>query len=295
MTDHDLGSTIELRGVAKHYGGRTALEPLDLSIGTGVTGLLGPNGAGKSTLLRIAGTALAPSDGTVLVEGLDPADPDERHRIRRRLGYQPQEPRFYSSFTAFEFVDYVAVLKEIKGKDVRRDEVRRVLEQVGLADRMHTKIRKLSGGMRQRVALAQALLGRPSVLLLDEPTAGLDPEQRLRFRSIASQAAEDGTVLLSTHLTEDVVALCPRVVVLHEGTIRFDGTPDDLAAQATGRVWASDRPDPTAVVSWTTGAGRHRNLGEAPDGADLLEPRLDDAYLLLVGASGRTIPGARAA
>jgi len=283
--------TIELTGVTKEYPAalrrtqaRTALDRIDLTVGEGVTGLLGPNGAGKTTLLRIVGTALAPTSGSVRVGGLDPADPEERHRIRQRLGYQPQEPGFYPSFTAFDFVDYVAVLKEIGDRSARRDEVRRVLQKVGLSDRMHTKIRKLSGGMRQRVALAQALLGRPSVLLLDEPTSGLDPEQRLRFRQLASEAADGGTVLLSTHLTEDVTALCPRVVVMHEGAIRFDGSPDALAQQAAGRVWESAAPDPAAAVSWSTGAGRSRNLGDPPDGADLVEPSVDDAYLLLVGA-----------
>lgn len=284
--------TIELTGVSKRYGGRTAVASLDLTITEGVTGLLGPNGAGKSTLLRMAGTAIAPTEGSIRIEGLNPADPDERHRIRTRLGYQPQEPGFYNSFTAFDFVDYVAVLKELGGREARRDEVRRVLDKVGLTDRMHTKLRRLSGGMRQRVALAQALLGQPSVLLLDEPTAGLDPEQRLRFRQLATEVADGGTVLLSTHLTEDVVALCPRVIVLHEGALRFDGSPESLAQQAEGRVWESERADPAADVSWLTGSGRHRNLGDPPPAAELVPPSIDDAYLLLVGAAAAHAPQA---
>jgi ABC-2 type transport system ATP-binding protein len=148
---------------------------------------------------------------------------------------------------------------------------------------MDRKIKALSGGMRRRVALAQSLLGDPDMLVLDEPTAGLDPEQRLRFREIVSERSEDRTVILSTHQTEDVAAMCPRVVVMDEGRALFDGTPAELAGLAEGRVWLAGERAANAHLSWRTGDGRHRNIGDAPSGADIVEPSVEDGYLLLVG------------
>jgi ABC-2 type transport system ATP-binding protein len=276
-------TTLELSGVTKRFGGTRALDGVDLAAGPGITGLLGPNGAGKTTLLRIAATVLAADAGQVRLLGRDPARADERLEIRRRLGYLPQEPGYHRGFTAFEFVDYIAILKELTDRRARHAEVRRVLTEVGLGAVAHRKIRALSGGMRRRVALAQALLGRPDLLILDEPTAGLDPEQRLRFREVVSAATREHTVLLSTHQTEDVAALCQRVVVMHRGAIRFDGTTRALAELARGRVWLADDRPPAARLSWRTGDGRHRNIGDAPPGAELVEPTIEDAYLLLVG------------
>jgi ABC-2 type transport system ATP-binding protein len=276
-------STVELRGVAKRFGGTRALDGVDLAAGPGITGLLGPNGAGKTTLLRIAATVLAADAGRVRLLGRDPTQANERVQIRRRLGYLPQEPGYHRGFTAFEFVDYIAILKELTDRRARHAEVRRVLTEVGLGAVAHKKIRALSGGMRRRVALAQALLGRPDLLVLDEPTAGLDPEQRLRFREIVSAATREHTVLLSTHQTEDVAALCRRVVVMHRGAVLFDGTTRALAELARGKVWLADDRHPEARLSWRTGDGRHRNIGDAPAGAELVEPTIEDAYLLLVG------------
>jgi len=278
-----MTATVELAAVAKRYGGTRALDGIDLAAGAGITGLLGPNGAGKTTLLRIAATVLAPDAGRLRLLGLDPAQAGERVEIRRRLGYLPQEPGYHRGFTTFEFVDYIAILKELTDRRARHAEVRRVLAEVGLDAVARRKIRALSGGMRRRVALAQALLGRPDLLVLDEPTAGLDPEQRLRFRELISAAAQDHTVLLSTHQTEDVAALCQRVVVLHRSAVRFDGTTRALAELARGKVWLADARAPRARLSWRTGDGRHRNIGDAPPGAELVEPTIEDAYLLLVG------------
>jgi ABC-2 type transport system ATP-binding protein len=159
------------------------------------------------------------------------------------------------------------------------------LDVVGLAEVRHVRIRKLSGGMRRRLLIAQALLGRPELLVLDEPTVGLDPEQRLRFREMLSSVGPGATVLLSTHQTTDISALCQRVVVLGSGRCRFDGTPAELTSLAAGRVWTSDRRDPGSRVAWVTGEGRVRNVGDAPPGADLAEPGIEDAYLLIVGAT----------
>ncbi len=276
-------TTVELRGVQKTYGSTVALRDLDLAIGTGITGLLGPNGAGKTTLLRIVATVLAPDAGEVRLLGEDPARAEGRLAIRRRLGYFPQEPGYYLNLSSFAFVDYIAILKEMTDRTERQAEVRRVLELVGLADVMHKRIKTLSGGMRRRVIVAQSLLGDPALLVLDEPTAGLDPEQRLRFREMVSAIAERQTVLLSTHQTEDVAALCQRVVVMDGGQIHFDGSPTDMAGLARGRVWTSHDPDPSARLSWRTGDGSYRLIGDPPRKADLLEPTLEDAYLLLLG------------
>jgi ABC-2 type transport system ATP-binding protein len=281
MTQH-----IELEQLTKRYGRSEALKGIDLSIGTGVVGLLGPNGAGKTTLLRILATSLPPTAGRIAVLGHDPSDAAGRLAIRRRLGYVPQEIGLYDLFTVVDFLDYIAILKEHADRRARRHEVRRVIDAVDLGDVASMRIRRLSGGMRRRVALAQSLLGTPDLLILDEPTVGLDPEQRLRFRHIVSTHAEQRCVVLSTHMTEDVEALCDRVIVMDEGTITFDGTAPELAGVAAGRVWIADRPDPSAAISWRSGDGRHRNVGEPPTGAELLAPTVQDGYLLLGGRIG---------
>lgn len=275
-------STVRLSAVGKRYGRTHALREVDLVLQPGVTGLLGPNGAGKTTLLRILATVLPPSQGRVRVLDLDPSDPAQRTDVRRRLGYLPQELGFPSGFTAFAFLDYLAVLKEWTDATRRHEEVRRVLELVGLADLSARKVKALSGGQRRRLALAQALLGDPALLVLDEPTTGLDPEQRASLRGVLAEAARSATVLLSTHQTEDVAALCERVVVLDAGRVCFNGTVQELVARAEGCVWLDDAPHPSAVSSWRTGTGRYRNLADhAPPGAALVEPSLEDAYLLL--------------
>jgi len=275
--------TVQVIGIEKSYFRTRALDGVSFDAGAGITGLLGPNGAGKTTLLRMMATVLAPDAGDLRLLGWDPGKADERLAIRRRLGYMPQEPGFHRNFTAFEFVDYVAILKEMVERKARHDEVRRVLALVGLEGVIGRKIKALSGGMRRRVALAQALLGDPDLLVLDEPTAGLDPEQRLRFREIVSERSTDRTVILSTHQTEDVAALCPHVVVMDEGRVLFGGTPRELAEVARGRVWLAAERAPGAHLSWRTGDGDHRNIGQAPGGANLVEPTVEDGYLLLVG------------
>ena len=272
--------------VTKSFGRTRAVAGIGLIAERGVTGLLGPNGAGKTTLLRCLATVLAPDAGTLRLLGRDPGAAAQRREIRRRLGYLPQEPGFQRGFTAFEFIDYIAILKEMANRRSRHDEVRRVIAEVGLETVSAKKIRKLSGGMRRRLALAQALLGSPELLILDEPTVGLDPEQRLRFRELIGRAGEGRTVILSTHQTEDVAALCGRVMIMSEGRVRYSGSPADLVGQAAGRVWLDERRDPRAAVAWRTGDGRYRNVGAAPPGAHLVEPSIEDAYLLLIGDRG---------
>jgi ABC-2 type transport system ATP-binding protein len=278
-------NTVELAGVGKRYGRTQALVDVDLAFDHGVTGLLGPNGAGKTTLLRIVATSIAADRGEVRLLG---RDPNRSHAdvtaVRRELGYLPQELGYPSDMTAFGFVEYVAVLKEWNDRGRRTREVRRVLDLVGLTDQATTRVSRLSGGQRRRVGLAQALLGDPQVLVLDEPTTGLDPAQRADLRRTLSTLGHHSTVLLSTHQTEDVAALCERVVVLAGGTVRFDGAVTDLVATATGRVWLADEPGGDALVSWRTGSGRHHVVGGTPPaGADPTEPTLEDAYLLMLG------------
>ncbi|MEI2697622.1 MAG: ATP-binding cassette domain-containing protein [Microthrixaceae bacterium] len=281
------GPTVEMSGITRSYRSQQVLQGLTLDLWPGVTGLLGPNGAGKTTLLRMLATVLAPDGGELRLLGRDLGRGDQRIEVRRRLGYVPQEPGFHQDFSAFDFVDYVAILKEMTDSAQRHAEVRRVLQVVGLDDVRHRKLRRLSGGMRRRVAIAQALLGRPELLVLDEPTVGLDPEQRLRFREMLAEVGPAATVVLSTHQTGDVAALCGRVVVLHDGAIRFDGTPAELAATAAGQVWLSDRRDPHARIAWNTAEGEVRNVGAAPEGAQLIEPTIEDGYLLLVGSGAQ--------
>jgi ABC-2 type transport system ATP-binding protein len=274
--------TVSASGLSLHYGRTRALDGVELRLTPGVTGLLGPNGAGKTTLLRVLATAVPADRGSFTVLGHDPGTARGRQEVRRHLGYLPQTPGFHPGFTAFEFVDYVAILKELTDRRARHREVRRVLEEVGLGEVRGRRIRKLSGGMRQRVALAAALVGDPGFLVLDEPTVGLDPEQRMRFRELIARAGEGRTVLLSTHQTEDVAVLCRRVLVMAGGTVRFDGTPAELTARAAGRVWSSAERDPGAKAGWRTGTGTFRNVGDPPAGADLVEPTLEDGYLLVL-------------
>ncbi len=279
-----MTATVAMAGLQKRFGSLVALDSVDLDFAPGVNGLLGPNGAGKTTLLRITATAMAPDRGRVEVLGRDISTGAGRLATRRTLGYLPQEPGFHRQFSAFDFVDYVAILKEWGNRRRRHDEVRRVLALVGLESQMHKRISQLSGGMRRRVAIAQALIGGPRLLVLDEPTAGLDPEQRLRFRELLGNVAEGSTVLLSTHQTDDVAALCQRVVVLLGGRVAFSGTPAELASLAAGRVWTAKERTADAELAWVTSEGTIRQIGHPPSGADLVAPTVEDGYLLLAGS-----------
>jgi ABC-2 type transport system ATP-binding protein len=288
-----MNASVTLRGVGRRFGSTWALSDIDLDLPAGVVGLLGPNGAGKTTLLRIMATSLTPTCGQLSVLGLDPALSAQQTDIRRQLGYLPQELGFPRGFSGVAFVDYVAVLKEWTEPTARHREVRRVLDLVNLSGVATKKIRAMSGGQRRRLALAQALLGSPTLLVLDEPTTGLDPEQRAALRTVLAELARTSVVVLSTHQTDDVAALCERVVVLDGGRIRYDGGVRDLVAQANGRVWLADEADPAAQASWRTGGGRYRNVSDqAPAAAQLVEPTLEDAYLLLrrESAAGLTTP-----
>jgi ABC-type multidrug transport system ATPase subunit len=206
---------------------------MNLSAGSGVFGLLGPNGAGKTTLLRTLATAIDPSSGSLRLLGFDPSEPGERRAFRRKLGYLPQALGYYPNFTVFEFIEYFALLKEMPPKEVKTAVVR-AIERVGLEDRAKSKLKTLSGGMIRRVGIAQAIVNEPQLLLLDEPTAGLDPEQRVGFRTLIREMGERGTVIVSTHLVEDVGAACTEVALMNGGEIIFRGTPEELTRHGEG-------------------------------------------------------------
>ena len=278
-----MNPTIEASDLVRSFGRHRALDGLELTAHPGVTGLLGPNGAGKTTLLRILATVTPYDSGHLRVLGEDPRRPEGRLKVRRSLGYLPQDAGFHGGFTAFEAVDYVAVLKEHVNARARHDEVRRVLRLVGLSDVATKKVRTLSGGMRRRLGLAQSLLGTPDLLVLDEPTVGLDPEQRIRFRDMVAEAGHGRTVVLSTHQTEDVEAVCTHVVVVNQGRSLFAGTVEELTGLAEGRVWVDDRRDPRARAVWRLSGGTFHHVGDPPQGAQLVAPRIEDAYLLLLG------------
>jgi ABC-2 type transport system ATP-binding protein len=221
------GLNVKVRGLSQRFGRTEVLKDIDLEIGKGVFGLLGPNGAGKTTLLRTLATAIDPAAGTMQLLGYDPAHHEQLRSFRRKLGYLPQSFGYYPGFTVWEFIEYFALLKEVPIGQVAR-KVQAAIEDVGLEDLARKKLKTLSGGMLRRVGIAQALVNNPDLLLLDEPTAGLDPEERVRFRNLIRRIGEHGTVIVSTHLVEDVGAACTSVALMSEGRIVFRGTPEEL-------------------------------------------------------------------
>ncbi|SEQ09831.1 ABC-2 type transport system ATP-binding protein [Lentzea xinjiangensis] len=273
---------VDVRALSKRYGQKRVMDGLDLEVRPGVTGLLGPNGAGKTTLLRCLATVLAPDSGEMRIIGLNPADGAQRTELRRQIGYLPQDPGLYAHFTSAQMLDYIAILKEMTNRRQRAEEVRRVLTEVDLTAQSNVKIRKLSGGMRQRLGIAAALVGDPGFIILDEPTVGLDPEQRMRFRTLLSRLGETKIVLLSTHQTEDVAALCERVIVYRAGQVIFDGDPTGLAWQAGGKVWSTAERPVGDEVYWRTTEGRYRVVGARPHDGEAVEPTVEDGYLRLL-------------
>jgi ABC-type multidrug transport system ATPase subunit len=220
--------TLEIDGVSKTYGNRVqAVSGIDLRLGPGITGLLGPNGAGKSTLMRILATVAKPTSGTVRWDGIDVVRTPLP--LRRVLGYLPQDAGVYPHLDAREFLDYVAALKQLERRAARA-QIAELLAALDLEPVANRPLATLSGGNRQRVAIAQALLGDPQLLVVDEPTAGLDPEQRVRFRDLLARLARERVVLLSTHVVSDVELTAGRVVIVAGGRVLADGTRDDIIA-----------------------------------------------------------------
>lgn len=271
-----------------------ALDGIDVRFPGGMTGLLGPNGAGKTTLMRVLAGVLHPTAGTVTVGGTELATPDGRRQVKYVSGYLPQELGLYPDLTARQFLDYMALLKGIGSRQARRERIEQVLDLVALREAAGRKLKTYSGGMKRRAGIAQAILNDPRFLIVDEPTAGLDPEERLRFRSLLVTLAGNRTVLLSTHIVEDIIQTCPHVVVVKHGTIAFQGPTSHLAAQAAGMTWHLTRPPgapapdlPTVTVSPAPDGTRYRVISAAPPGpgAEPAEATAEDGYLALMHAA----------
>ncbi|MFQ5522543.1 MAG: ABC transporter ATP-binding protein [Acidimicrobiia bacterium] len=230
-----------LQGVSFSYGRVPVLSAFNLSVeGSGVVGLLGPNGAGKSTVLRLLATSAVPDKGSVELFGLDPTDPAQRQRIRARLGYAPQGRCSIGSVRVIDYLEYIAWLKKIPREEIPT-RVKAMAKKLEVAPLLSRRLSKLSGGQRRRVEVAQAFLNHPDLVLLDEPTAGLDPEHRILFRKWMRTHSEAATVVLATHLVDDVATVCDRVLIMLGGRVMFDGSPDELAGLA-GRPTAGITP-----------------------------------------------------
>ncbi len=229
---------IEINQLSQIYpNNKAALTDINLVIEKGMFGLLGPNGAGKSSLMRILVTLLRPTRGSVLVNGKDL----QKHRgeIRDLLGYLPQDFRFFSKLKTWEFLDYAAGLSGIKSKKLRLSKVDEWLDKVGLFDFRDRQANKLSGGMKRRLGIAQALIGSPKIIVVDEPTTGLDPEERIRFRNILSEISQqDVIIILSTHIVGDISSVCQNLALLNEGKLEFKGSPEELINKCRGHVWS---------------------------------------------------------
>jgi len=282
--------TVEL---TKVYDGRLkALDNVSLRAESGVLGLLGPNGSGKSTLMSIMATLLDPTEGTIRVDGLDVRK--NKPEIRRKIGYLPQDVGLYPNLTVAETLDYMGLLYDLNDLRDRKRRIETVLERLNLVNLRDRQIQALSGGMRQRVALAQAILPEPSVLIVDEPTSGLDPEERIRVRSFFAELARECLVILSTHIVADIEAVSSSLAVLRHGKLLYFGTPAELLQSLEGRVWSLDLPQDGTVADIPdfveTGLYRlpHsiqvRGISErAPTaGAAAAPPNLEDAYIWLM-------------
>jgi len=290
--------TLEVRSLSKNYGKVQALKNVSFKIDTGVYGLLGPNGAGKSTMIRIITGSMRASSGEVLYNGSRIRENEKAYK--KILGYVPQRQGMYDSFTAARFLEYMAVLKELKRKEIP-EEVERVLKIVGLQEDALRRLGGFSGGMKQRVLIAQALLGDPRIIILDEPTAGLDPKERIKIRNFISRIGENRTILLATHVVSDVESIAREILLLGDGVLKEKGTPRELCAMLDGSVFECilpgqegfDRveaqfpvsnvlelPDGQIAVR-VIGSGREvrKNLGQY--GVREVFPNLQEVYLSL--------------
>ncbi|XOV94954.1 MAG: ABC transporter ATP-binding protein [Bacteroidota bacterium] len=228
---------IEISGLSKVYpNGHAALRDIDLEIGSGMFGLLGPNGAGKSSFMRILVTIQKATSGTILINGMDINS--NRHKIRSLIGYLPQDFTFFSKLKTWEFLDYAARLATSLSSNERLIRVDRLLDQVGLLDVRERMANKLSGGMKRRLGIAQALIGDPKLLVIDEPTTGLDPEERIRFRNILSDLSQkDVAIILSTHIVGDISSTCQHMAMLNKGEVAYKGSPEGMIERVRGHVW----------------------------------------------------------
>lgn len=284
-----MSLVLEIANLTKTYpNGARALRDVSLTIPTGMFGLLGPNGAGKSTLMRTIATLQEPDSGTITMGDLDVLK--QKEDVRKILGYLPQEFGVYPKVTALAMLNHMAVLKGITGRGDRKDAVEGLLHQTNLWDVRKSKLGTFSGGMRQRFGIAQALLGDPKLIIVDEPTAGLDPEERLRFLNLLSEIGENMVVILSTHIVEDVSDLCSSMAIISEGQLLLTGAPGDAMGELSGKVWKkvihkdelTSFKDSYQVISTHLWAGKtvlHVYADSQPgEGFDAVEADLKDVY-----------------
>ena len=283
---------INIKNLSKQYNKNVhALRDLNLEIGAGMFGLLGPNGAGKTTLMRILAGLIRPTDGTAHIFGQDIVTGAGKRFVKSQLGYLPQELGLYPDLTGAEFLDYVAILKGVGNKKERKNQTAALLETVRIQDAANRRIKTYSGGMKRRLGIAQALIGNPRLLIVDEPTVGLDPEERVRLRNMLAEMAQKCTVILSTHIVEDISQSCNEVAVINKGQLAFNGRPRDLIAQARGKTWHittnGERPNHNLTIVSTLqlqDSVQFRILGEPTDypNAEPVEPSLEDGYIWLM-------------
>ena len=281
---------IVIKNLSKNYGRKAALKNASVTIHSGMYGLLGRNGAGKTSLMRILATLSVPSGGEVSMNGIPI---NETGKIREIVGYLSQNFSFYRNMSVYDAMDYLGLLSNLPDK-IRKERIASLLEQVNLKENMRTKIKALSGGMKQRLGIAQALLHDPQILIVDEPTAGLDPEERIRFRNMLSEFAEDRIVILSTHISSDVETSCENIGVLDNGKMIWNGAAEELIKQAEGKVYlisAEKKQDKIIREKYTvlniiaSGSGtQYRVLSETlPEEKHILQaPTLEDGYMYLL-------------
>lgn len=288
---------ISINNVSMTYkSGKKALSNISMEVNSSnFIGLLGPNGAGKSTFMKLLVSKIMPTTGEIMIDGNSIQSYEKE--LKKQLGYLPQSFGLFNELTVYEFLDYMCALKEIKGNV--QTMIAQVIEQTSLQEKRNTKIKTLSGGQRQRVGIAQVLLGNPELIILDEPTVGLDPEERIKFRNIFSQVASDKVVLLSTHIIDDIQAICNRIIIINNGMILFDGTSPELIKAVHGHVGFIEENDNETIEKRIgdkykvtsklfTGNGIScRVIGkEIESSIPLIEPTLEDAYTYVIHNGG---------
>ena len=285
---------LTIQNLTKEFGSFRAVDRVSLSMQNGVYGLLGVNGAGKTTLMRMLTTLIRPTAGEILWDGQDVFQMDGQYR--KLLGYLPQDFGYYPDFSIYEYLMYIASIKGIRPA-VAKERVKVLLKQVGLVRSRHKKMKTLSGGMKRRAGIAQAMLNDPKILILDEPTAGLDPSERIRFRNLISELSEDRIVLLSTHIVSDIEYIANEILLMKDGVITLSGTAEEIVASMPEQVWSF--PVPKVKIDAYLKAYKVANVKTIPGGAELrvlaadcpvpgaaaVESTLEDAFLYYFGES----------
>ena len=290
---------IEIKNLSKIYprGKKKALNSVSITIGDGIFGLIGRNGAGKTTLMRIIATIMDSTDGEIYFDGK--LLKDNKDEFRTSLGYLPQSTKLMPALNIVEFLDYVCVMKGIKDKNERKERITKAIETVGLVGEEKKLLRKYSGGMLRRAGIAQALIGDPKVLIIDEPTTGLDPEERGYFLNLLSKIASNRTIIFSTHITADIEHLCNNICVLELGEVKYLGDKNEFIRRIEGKIWEHTgtpadeemlrRETVVTSVTYIDGKPCVRYVADAPHTPDTqsVKPTLEDAYIYALGGVKR--------